>query len=322
MRINVSLPTYVKVVLIQLNDKLVYAGYKRNITKRTPLGLAYIAGSLIRVGHNVEIVDAALDDLEVNQIVRVTLDKNPHLVGITCTTPLFSQMVEVIKELKRNRDDIYFVIGGPHVSSLPEVSLVASGADCVCIGEGEYVMIELIKSLQQNKEPYAVDSIVYRWGDEMKSTRRVRMKLWHPKTMAAPPDLDTIPFPARGILRVNEYVDYARGILTPQTSVITSRGCVGRCGFCSAGETFVRFRKVENLLKELEEIFYKYHIRNLVFYDDSFTTKRERVVRICKEIVKRKLNFGYQVQLRLDQVDGEVGVNKWVRGSNQEILTF
>jgi len=303
---NLSLPAYVKVVLIQLNDKLVYAGYKRNITKRIPLGLTYVAGSLIEAGHNVEIVDAALDDLEVDKIVRVTLDKNPHLVGITCTTPLFPQMVEVIRGLKRNRDDIYFVIGGPHVSSLPEVSLVTSGADYVCIGEGEYVIVELIKSLQQNKEPYTVDSIVYRGGDAIKSTRGVRMKLWHPRTMAAPPDLDTIPFPARGILRINKYVDYARGVLAPQTSVITSRGCVGRCGFCSAGETFVRFRKVENVLKELEEIFCKYHIRNLVFYDDSFTTKKKYVIQICKEMMERKLNFRYQVQLRLDQVDDEV----------------
>jgi len=132
------------------------------------------------------------------------------------------------------------------------------------------------------------------------------MKLWHAKAMPAPPDLNSIPFPARQILPLNRYVDYARGVLSPQTSFITSRGCVGRCGFCSAGETFVRFRSIDNVLEELEEIYTRYHIKNLVFYDDSFTVKKERVINICKGMIERKLHFSYQVQLRLDQVDEEV----------------
>jgi len=142
-----SLPDSLKVILIQLNDKSVYAGYKRNLTKRTPLGLAYIAASLISAGHSVEIVDAALDDLNVNQIIKITLDRNPHLVGITATTPLFPQLVEVIKGVKNENENIYFVIGGPHSSSLPEISLASSDADCVCIGEGERSIVELIDSL-------------------------------------------------------------------------------------------------------------------------------------------------------------------------------
>lgn len=128
--------------------------------------------------------------------------------------------------------------------------------------------------------------------------------------MLCPPDLDTLPLPARHILQVKEYVDYARGVLAPQSSVITSRGCVGRCGFCSAGETFVRFRCVENVLAELDDLYHRHEIRNLVFYDDSFTTKKARVIGICKEMIRRCLRFRYQVQLRLDQVDDEV--MKWL----------
>jgi radical SAM superfamily enzyme YgiQ (UPF0313 family) len=306
MKKHIFLPDSLKIVLVQLNDKSVYAGYKRNLTKRTPLGLAYIAGSLISAGHSVEIVDAALDDLEVNQIIKTTLDRAPHLVGITATTPLFPQLVDVVKGLKNGNKDIYFVIGGPHVSSLPEVSLVPSEADCVCIGEGEHSIVELIDNLIQNKEPSSVQSIMYRWNGEIKATKTMRMKLWHAKAMPAPPDLDSISFPARQILRLNEYVDYARGVLSPQTSFITSRGCVGRCRFCSAGETFVRFRSIDNVLQELEEIYHRYHIKNLVFYDDSFTVKKERVIKFCKGMVERNLKFNYQVQLRLDQVDEEV----------------
>jgi len=272
-----------KIVLVQLNDREVYAAYKRNVTKRTPLGLAYVAAARLSEGHEVEIVDAALDDLDVQQTIDAILSKNPHMIGVTCTTPLFPQLCTVIQGVKTIRPDIYAEIGGVHVSALPAISLKKSGANSICIGDGENIN-----------------------------------------------DLDKIPYPARHILRMNEYVDYARGVLTPQTSIITSRGCVGKCGFCNAGDTIVRFRSVENVMGELEEIYHKYGIRNLVFYDDSFTTKKSRVIEICNEMIKRGLNFTYQVQLRLDQLDDDVmdalvrsgcdQVGPGIESGNSEIL--
>jgi radical SAM superfamily enzyme YgiQ (UPF0313 family) len=243
-----------KIVLVQLNDKLVYEGYKRNLTKRTPLGLAYVAASLLKAKHDVEIIDGALDDMTVPQMVASIISKDPHMVGVTCTTPLFPQMVAVIKALKIVAPDIYVVIGGPHVSALPEISLKKTGADSVYIGQER--------------------------------------------------DLEIIP--ARQLLRVNEYVDYARGVLEPQTSIITSRGCVGRCGFCNAAGSNLRFRSIDNVMIELEEIYYDYGIENLVFYDDSLTTNKHRIIELCREMVDRCLPFSYQIQARLDQIDDEV----------------
>lgn len=240
-----------KVVLVQLNDKVVYEGYKRNLTKRTPLGLAYVAASLLKAKHDVEIVDGALDDMSPADIVYAVIMKDPQMVGITCTTPLFPQMIRVIQALKVVAPDIYVVIGGPHVSALPEISLAKTGADSVYIGQER--------------------------------------------------DLEIIP--ARQLLRVNEYVDYARGVLEPQTSVITSRGCVGRCGFCNAAGSHLRFRSIDNVVMELDEID-KFGIRNLVFYDDSLTTNKSRIIELCKEMMD--FNFHYQIQARLDQIDDEV----------------
>ena len=245
------------IVLVQLNDKVVYEGYKRNVTKRTPLGLAYVAASLLKVGHYVEIVDGALDDLCPTDIINTVISKDPQMVGITCTTPLFPQLVEIVKAIKIIAPDIFVVIGGPHVSALPKSSLVKSGADSVCIGEFEHC------------------------------------------------DLDSIPFPARHLLRTKEYLDYSRGVLEPQTSVITSRGCIGKCGFCNAAKSGVRFRSIDNVMEELKYIR-RFGIKNLVFYDDSITTNKKRIIDLCKAMVNRELDFHYQIQARLDQIDDEV----------------
>jgi anaerobic magnesium-protoporphyrin IX monomethyl ester cyclase len=249
-----------EIILLQLNDKLVYEGYNRNLTRRTPLGLAYVAASLLRAGHQVEIIDGSLDDLTSVEIINAAISKDPQMIGVSCTTPLFPQLVEVVRAIKIIAPDIYVVIGGPHVSALPKASLAKSGADSVCIGEGERPIM----------------------------------------------DLDNVPFPARNLLRVKEYVDYARGVLKPQTSVITSRGCVGRCGFCNAAGSPIRFRSIGNLMAELEEIQDKYGIKNLVFYDDSLTTNKYRIIEMCSEMINRRLDFSYQIQARLDQIDDEV----------------
>lgn len=128
------LPRSCKVVLVCPNDSIVYSGYKRSVTKRTPLALAYVAGALLTAGHEVSIVDASLDELSNDDVVR----------------------------------------------------------------------------------------------------------------------------------------------------------------------------SIENVLAELEEIYHRFEIHNLVFYDDSFTTRKDRVIGICKEMIRRGLRFRYQVQLRLDQVGDEV----------------
>jgi radical SAM superfamily enzyme YgiQ (UPF0313 family) len=52
---------------------------------------------------------------------------------------------------------------------------------------------------------------------------------------------------------------------------------------------------------ELEEIR-GYGINNLVFYDDSLTTDKQRIIELCKRMV----GFNYQIQARLDQIDDEV----------------
>ena len=248
-----------KIVLVQLNDKAVYVGYKRNQTRRTPLGLAYVAASLLKSGHDVQIIDGSLDDLTPIDIIKEVIAKDPQLLGVTCTTPLFPQLVEVVKAVKTIAPDIYVIIGGPHVSALPEASLDNSGADSVCINECEKIS-----------------------------------------------NLDLIPFPARNLLRVKEYVDYARGVLEPQTSVITSRGCVGRCGFCNAANSRLRCRSLENVMQELEEIYFVYGIKNLVFFDDSLTTNKYRIIELCRGMIERRLYFSYQIQARLDQIDDEV----------------
>jgi anaerobic magnesium-protoporphyrin IX monomethyl ester cyclase len=157
-----GLPRSCKVVLVQPNDAVVYSGYQRSLTKRIPLGLAYLAGSLLAVGHQVAIVDASLDDMTQDDIVDAVLNAAPHVAGFTCTTPLFPQVADVVNALKQEKPDLLCVLGGPHVSSLPEASLARCRADIVCIGDGEATLVQLLQAIHEGRDLSVVPSLCHR----------------------------------------------------------------------------------------------------------------------------------------------------------------
>ncbi|NLX94674.1 MAG: hypothetical protein GXY83_00720 [Rhodopirellula sp.] len=222
------LPRSCRVVLVQPNDSLVYSGYKRSLTKRTPLGLAYVAGALLAAGHEVSIVDASLDDLSKDDVVDAVLRASPHVVGLTATTPLFPQVADLVRTLKEQSPDLFCVLGGPHVSSLPEASLRQSQADAVCLGDGEAVMVLLLAAIHEGRDLSDITSLCYRSDGKVQQTDPYRVKLWHPKTMLCPPGsrypaAARPPHPAgQGVCGLcercsgpSEFGDYVAGVRRP-----------------------------------------------------------------------------------------------------------
>ena len=85
-----------------------------------------------------------------------------------------------------------------------------------------------------------------------------------------------------------------------------SRGCPGKCTFCGAADTIVRFRHIDNVLDELQLIENELGIGNVFITDDTYTSNRKRVLKLSRGIVERGIKLNFSVQLRLDQLDAEV----------------
>jgi len=123
--------------------KIVLVQPKENIwirSRTVSLGLGYIAAVLEKAGHSVRIIDQ-----------RVTPDAeitDADLVGVTATTPTINQAWTILKTAKEKSNAVT-VIGGPHVSALPEESALLPYVDYVVKGEGEITMLELCGSLQK-----------------------------------------------------------------------------------------------------------------------------------------------------------------------------
>ena len=114
-----------------------------------------------------------------------------------------------------------------------------------------------------------------------------------------------LAWPARQLLPNHAY-RYLFATRRGFATMITSRGCPFQCTFCdkSVGGSRWRARQPEDVVEELWEVRHRHGARFVNFYDDNFTLKRDRVVGICEEILRRGLEVEWKCEGRVDGVDG------------------
>ena len=264
-----------------------------------PIGLAYISSVLKKAGYHVQCIDACNMTWQLfeERIVEVS----PDIVGITCWTFARANAFNTANLIRKCCPKAKIIIGGQHASFLPEQTMQAAKADFVILGEGEETIIKLIKSIQNDDDPSKIKGIAYRNGYNVVINDR------HPLIQ----DLDNIPFPDYADFSLDDYQGLPESGRR-SAGIITSRGCPFDCGYCSSKEFWTRkwrCRSAENVLSEIEYLYHDLGVRALMFFDDNFTIKKDRVIKICNGIIDR----------RLDLVWKSVGS---VRAVDKEILTW
>lgn len=293
-----------------------------------PLGIAYIAAVLEKNHITVDIIDAVgLAPGTINAFAKETfvrglsftdivarLGEEVKIVGIS---NLFSFAYPVVQELCRQiravRADIRIVLGGPHPSALYAEILAEDRdlVDFVVLGEGENPFLQLCQKLLHNDVlaqsnigsdinnlAYVDDNGACQMGTE-KLERNTRL------------DSDSIPFPARHLLPMENYIEaqeshgYSNG---RWTSMISSRGCPYGCTFCASRKTRWVSRSANDVADEIEYCIEKWNIREFHFEDDNMTINVKRLIEICNEIKRRKLDISWQTPngIRASRIDEEM----------------
>ncbi len=255
--------------------------------KLPPLGLAYLAASC-RHRHTVHIVDLQVEEKRRFREALETCD----LVGITATTSTFPEALNIAQEAKKARRIV--VMGGYHVTFQDEEALQSGFVDYVVRGEGEEIFPALLDALESGTPPERVPGISF-----LRDGRLIRTPLLLP-----PQDLDALPFPARDLLPLSRYwMTQLEG--EPLVNVVTSRGCPFACTFCASSRFSGRrwrARSPENILRELEILYFDYGFRAVAFVDDNFTLQPERVECLCEEIGRKKLRLKWWCFSRADTI--------------------
>jgi anaerobic magnesium-protoporphyrin IX monomethyl ester cyclase len=262
-----------------------------------PLGLLYIAAYLQKhTQHDVEVLDAQVEELGYEQLRHIIAGKKPDVVGITAMTFTLLDVMKTVRVVKEVNEGIQVVLGGPHVHIFPKETMGLPGVDYVVLGEGEATFRELVDNIHARGVLKDIKGLVFRDNGQIVNTG----------VRALVDDLDTLPFPAR---HLTPYWKYSSLLAkrTPITTMFTSRGCPFRCAFCDRPHLGKRFRaqSPRSVVDEMEACT-QLGLYEFLIYDDTFTVNRRRVMGICEEIRRRKLNIGWDIRARVDTVDEEM----------------
>ena len=252
-----------------------------------PLGILYLGAILEQEGVPVRCIDERIAPPErIKEAVE-----EADVVGVSAMTPFLMRALEWGGYAK-SRGKIT-LMGGPHATVDPHTLLDSGNIDFVFMGEAEITIREFIPRMDDKAGLKEVKGLAFFDEDGRKVITEER-----PFNR----DLDSVPFPAWHLLPIEEYFRRNKERLF---YIFTSRGCPYSCVFCQkklTGRGF-RTRSVENILDELELIVKNYHPGNILFIDELFTCRRDRVLAICEAVRRRGLRFNWACETRVDRVD-------------------
>ncbi|HHT9145835.1 MAG TPA: B12-binding domain-containing radical SAM protein, partial [Candidatus Wunengus sp. YC61] len=122
-------------------------------------------------------------------------------------------------------------------------------------------------------------------------------------------DINILPFPAYHLMPMDKYhTALGSAKRVPAMSIFATRGCPGRCTFCYSGTLGkkIRQRSPENIVEEIELLMNKYKIREVSFYDDTFSAFKNNVIMFCELIRKKNIDLTWSCMSRIDYVNEEV----------------
>jgi anaerobic magnesium-protoporphyrin IX monomethyl ester cyclase len=267
-----------------------------------PLGLAYVAASLLRAGHSVDLVDGVGEWIEQRRLVRdplgtlrmhggapeeivARIGRDTEIIGVSCPfSHAWPSTRALLRAIRARFPRTPLVLGGEHASALPELALLEGEADVVVVGEGEAGVVEVCAALRRGLGLDRVPGLALRVGGEVRTSPR------RPPIAA----VDSIPWPAWALvpipayLELGEYHGARRGTPMP---MLATRGCPSRCTFCSAPQMWTpgwRPRSPRDVVDEMARYREDHGADDFHFEDLSILGRRAWVHQLCDEIARRQ----------------------------------
>ena len=256
-----------------------------------PIGLYYIGAVLKENNYDVEILNWHNINKTPQKIQESFIEKKPDIIGLSIVHANRWGAIEIAQIAKQLDPDVKIVFGGVGATFLWKHLLTYfKEIDFAVIGEGEYTFLSLIKCFEKNRSGKTrhkniknIKGIAFRKGGNAVKTKPVD-KIQN---------LDELPIPAK-------YFKYQHVALT--------RGCPGNCTFCGSPKFWghkVRFHSADYFVKQIE-LLYEKGVTFFYFSDDTFTFKKDLVIKVCKKILERDLKIVWVAISRVNYISEEI----------------
>lgn len=304
-----------------------YSQFADGGSELPPLGLGYLAANAEEHGFKTRILDCMAEKMSIESAAGQILKEHPKVVGFSSYTIFMGETTELAR-LVRQRSDAKIVIGGGHITCVPELTMQRFPEfDVGALGEAEETLVDLLTAFRDGRDLSTVPGILYRnEGQVITNPRRPYIQ-----------NLDILPMPAwhkfKDITDPKYYGPPADSVNRyPSTSLITSRGCPANCTFCNLtmfGNS-VRYHSPDYTMRMIRFLKEHYGIKELFFQDDTFVSNKKIVRQLCEKMMEEKVNLSWSCYGRVDFVNQEIlkimrqagcwQISYGIETANQEIL--
>lgn len=268
------------------------------------IGLGYLAYALQNNGFEYEIIDGHYFGYGAEKMVELIIEGNFDVIGFSILYSNFEESSRIINNIKNLNPLIKVFLGGQHVSfCAKEILQQNKNIWCIIRGEGEFVLIDLLNSLQKNLSLKDIKSITY-----IENGKIIENNYRRPET------------------NIERYGKINRDVLDKglenncksSLNVMAGRGCTYNCSFCTGNKIFNPFQdcswrvqKAKNVVADLNYLFNKYgdndNLFEIVnFCDLNFINETRDGLQwlddFVTEVRKSNIDFFFNIMTRVDSV--------------------
>ncbi|OGV32605.1 MAG: hypothetical protein A2020_07400 [Lentisphaerae bacterium GWF2_45_14] len=310
-----------KVVLMQPNFQLL----GKRSWKLLPYGLCLLK-ACCSDEFDVTVYDPNFDSESEDLIKQKLLEFKPDVVGLTSfSTEYIKEIYYHASFIKSTLPNVKVIVGGVLPTVCPEKIISCNDIDYLIMGEGEFVLKELLRAIVSGNEKIAAGIRGIALRDAGRNIINDRPDFIN--------DLDSLPFPDYSDLDIVKYGSfehrYAHTLISrqlPFATTMSSRGCPMGCTFCAASTVSgkkVRLRSAENVLSEIEYLAKNHGIKEIIFLDDHFLFNRRRAMDIMHGIISRFPDLTWKcVNVAVFSLDSEILETMLKSGCNQITLSI
>jgi radical SAM superfamily enzyme YgiQ (UPF0313 family) len=277
-----------------------------------PNGLASLAVVLEKNNHQVDMLDltySSWDNVKGGVEERIKKEM-PDILAVSILSNSRISALKLINLARQINPKITVLAGGVHTTCLPEQVINNYPLDFAVIGEGEITLLELLNAIKNKKsiaELRKIKGIIFKHnGEVIKTPPRERIK-----------DLDSLPFPKHELFK--NLIEKSN-----TAQIMSSRGCPFSCTFCPSsvhwGRCMVQ-RSAKNVFEEIKYLLDKFpNLKHIRFCDDEFICVNQRVIELCKMILKENIKIEWDCLGRASSMNEEVV--KWMKKAGCVEIAF
>lgn len=249
-------------------------------------------------------IDVTLKTTNVyKEFVKEVEAFDPQLIAVSSTEDMFPLGIKLLKQIPGNiRPPV--IIGGMVATFAPELVISFDEIDMLCVGDGENVLINLCRKIEQGLDYSHVQGL---WVKKNGAITK------NPMDTAF--SINDVPIPDVGLFEDARYYKPFDGKNYRTFPVETHRGCPYKCSYCNSpskekiykdsGEVYFRLKNVEGVRRELLHYKENFGAEYFYFWADTFLAWTDKYFKEFAEMYKSEINLPFWCQTRPETLTEE-----------------